>query len=999
MTSTFKDVLDEEWKEIKQGRENVKEAESRGDSAKTAQPSEGALDTKSQSDSVKADQANEIDEPRNLVGLALSGGGIRSATFNLGVIQALAKNGLLSKFDYLSTVSGGGYIGSWLVSWAYRKERENKGTPEQDKSQNPPVNGITQIQKILKENCDSSSNNIPSPEPGAVAWLRRYSNYLTPRKGLFSLDTLTGITYHIRNVFLSTLTTALFVFGLMALLAGIIKSPGNLHDIANNTHAGFVSFAGLAMGFIAAAWLWFRLPLVAGEMPTNKTISMGGMTYRGNKWAVRIIALLVVIHSVILGVVGISPSLSNVKLEPIFYYPDGLGLGVGYFVAALLGIISSHIFISVFKKASVNVNWLRLYFTLPFGAVPFFILGGFLHKITFSLCLMTSWELTGISAPLTCLLVSFAASVHLGAVGRAISSEAYFWVSRVAGKMVHFSILFAFPAIAFLVFPTLFDWTEAILSIGGISAAYAIIARWLAASPSTGGSNGNKDKWQRKVSEGVVFTAPFILILVLVGFAALGVRNASVGAENFFDSNILKDQRCVCQEKTNISDDATTIRPKTKNNHTEEGDVQLCLHEVQSKIASSCTPSLLDFYKRNINTLNSMDVISLRLFGSVALIMAIILAWLIDANLFSLHSYYRNRLTNAYLAASNTRKDRDADIGVHHSDAIPLQGLANVKPYLLVNTTLNLSGKNTDLAWQDRKAASFVMSPLYCGYAIESMSDGHNDYFMPTSDFAKKNNSIPSPIKLSLPMTISGAAGSPLGGFHTKPGISMLLALAGVRLGWWLPNPAKPAAWMGKPDTSLLATFPDEMLGDADENEDVVYLSDGGHFENLGIYELVRRRCALIVASDASADPDFVFDDLARAIHNIRTDFGVEVEIDITPLRPQKNSAESEAKYRFSPSNFVVGAIKYYTSPIKAFQESESRIGHLIYIKSSIAKSAKKDAVDVLYYASTHENFPHEPTSDQWFSEEQFEAYRKLGLLVGEDAAVSIDDLIRKLSA
>lgn len=948
-------------------------------------------------------------DENNLTGLALSGGGIRSATFNLGLIQALAKNGLLSKFNYLSAVSGGGYCASWLTSWAYRKEKENTSTT---------ANGITQVQEILKENRDPSDN--PSkPEPEPVAWLRRYSNYLTPRKGLFSLDTLTGVTYHIRNVFLSSLTTGLFVFGAMALLAGIIKAADDLDYISHTTLAGLVSFAGLAIGFIAAVWLWYRLPLVSASMPPRKTLVCSFLRKR----AVEIIALLIVVHSIILGIVGITPFFTLAQIPWI--------LGVGYSIAALIGISIAALISS--KKASSThsithkTNWTRLYLSIIPGAIPFLVLGSFLHEVRTFLALSetpTSWELAGITAPLVCLLVSFAASIHLGIVGRAIHSEAYFWASRVAGRMAQFSIAFAFPAVAFLVFPTLLDWSEAKLSIGGAGVMFAIIARWLAASPSTGKVDGKKSKWQKMASEGVISVAPFILILLLVGFTAWGIRDGFATGKQEFNGDLLKYHQYTCQEKTvpseNVVAKATPLTPE---------HIEFSLRGEQIRIVSGCIPSLRNYYALNIKKLNSIEFPGVFWCGYFSLILTMILARLINANLFSLHSYYKNRLTNAYLAASNqeinNKKLRDIDIGVHPSDAIPLQELANISPYLLINTTLNLVGKESNLAWQDRKAASFVMSPLYCGYAIESMKDGHKEYFQPTG--ALKDD----PIKLNLAMTISGAAGSPMGGFHTKPGVSMLLALAGVRLGWWFSNPRRQhtgqeesCAWrktfdalqakfdtkLGGPDTSLLTTFPKELFGKADEEGNVVYLSDGGHFENLGIYELVRRRCALIVASDASADPNFLFDDLARAIHNVRTDFGVEIEIDTSSLRPQPNADECKAKaqfsperecqfsseksngpnYQFSPDNFVVGTIKYSTSPIEEIREAKD--GVLIYIKSSLPLSAKKEAADILYYASTHEEFPHEPTSDQWFSEEQFEAYRKLGSLIGEKAAKTIEN-------
>src|SRR5258707_1168823 len=64
-------------------------------------------------------------------GLALSGGGIRSATFNLGVLQALARAKVLRNFDFLSTVSGGGYVGGFFGAWVSRESNDINGVEDE----------------------------------------------------------------------------------------------------------------------------------------------------------------------------------------------------------------------------------------------------------------------------------------------------------------------------------------------------------------------------------------------------------------------------------------------------------------------------------------------------------------------------------------------------------------------------------------------------------------------------------------------------------------------------------------------------------------------------------------------------------------------------------------------------------------------------------------------------------------------------------------------------
>ena len=115
----------------------------------------------------------------NLSALCLSGGGIRSASVSLGVIQALVDRGLLCKFDYLSTVSGGGYIGCWLSAWLKRV--------------GPGCSGDVIGQ--LGEN-----RSDPDNEPAPIRHLREYSNYLTPKLGLFSAGYLAALAIVMRNI-------------------------------------------------------------------------------------------------------------------------------------------------------------------------------------------------------------------------------------------------------------------------------------------------------------------------------------------------------------------------------------------------------------------------------------------------------------------------------------------------------------------------------------------------------------------------------------------------------------------------------------------------------------------------------------------------------------------------------------------------------------------------------------------------------------------------------
>jgi hypothetical protein len=145
-------------------------------------------------------------------------------------------------------------------------------------------------------------------------------------------------------------------------------------------------------------------------------------------------------------------------------------------------------------------------------------------------------------------------------------------------------------------------------------------------------------------------------------------------------------------------------------------------------------------------------------------------------------------------------------------------------------------------------------------------------------------------------------------------------------------------------------------------------LSDGGHFENLGLYEMVLRRCHYIVLSDAGADPKCSFEDLGNAIRKIRTDLGVPIDVGETFMQPRSaDSLMREGKY------FTIANIRY-----KAVDGPKAEDGFLIYLKPGCYKDQWFPR-DVYNYALESPDFPHESTSDQFFSESQFESYRALG--------------------
>jgi hypothetical protein len=285
----------------------------------------------------------------------------------------------------------------------------------------------------------------------------------------------------------------------------------------------------------------------------------------------------------------------------------------------------------------------------------------------------------------------------------------------------------------------------------------------------------------------------------------------------------------------------------------------------------------------------------------------------------------------------------------------------------VINVALNLvSSKN--LAWQERMAAPFTFSPLHAGSGSSAFPAGA---YRPSYPFSgRKPYGGRLGLTLGTAMAISGAAVSPSMGYNSSPGVAFLMALFNVRLGWWLANPGSEnnQYWYTGPGMALRPFFV-EMFGLTSEKEPWVYLSDGGHFENLGLYEMVRRRCRVIVLSDAVCDPEYQFVDLGNAQRKIRIDLGIEIEfVGLDCLKKRFRRRPTPAT---DEPYWAVGRIRYRNA------DHHGTDGVLLYIKSGLHGT---EPYDVMSYGLTHPHFPHESTANQFFTESQFESYRRLDL-------------------
>jgi hypothetical protein len=324
-----------------------------------------------------------------------------------------------------------------------------------------------------------------------------------------------------------------------------------------------------------------------------------------------------------------------------------------------------------------------------------------------------------------------------------------------------------------------------------------------------------------------------------------------------------------------------------------------------------------------------------------------------NVNTSSIHSFYRDRLSRAFVFSTDDEGEIVPEDGLKLSQ---LSGDGTVAPYHLVNTTLNLQGSR-DPSLRGRESDFFLLSKRYCG--------SERTGFLPTTEFERVDH------KLDLPAAaaISGAAASPNAGTMTSKPLRFMLTMLNIRLAYWIPNPRalrQPTAR----ERLLLKLGPRpfylfrEALGTLDADGVHVNISDGGHLENLGLYELLKRRCRVIVIVDAEADRDLRFPGLVKAIRFARIDFGIDVHLNLREL------AHDDAGH--SKQHYVLGSINY----------GDGDKGLIVYLKSTLTGDENPYVTD---YAARHEAFPAEATTDQFFDEAQFEAYRALGYHIGDE--------------
>ncbi len=902
----------------------------------------------------------------NLIGLAFSGGGIRSATINLGILQALAENQLLHKFDYLSTVSGGGYIGSWLTALTRRF------------LDTLPNSSFRDVEKAL----------VPGKrEPGGreertfLRWLRLYSNYLTPHTGALSGDTWAMISTWLRNVFLNQTVLGLLFLSVFVscdgVLLGLMRSF-RLQPLE-------LMMCGVVVWFIACVAMAWN---TAEKIPSKEM-------------------LLTPFQRVKVTVTVIVPFFVACLLfnSALWHWRDQAGdfrvrtwlavWGGIYFLAWSVAAVSLRLWKEEWQKKNPENRMLSLTAFLFSSLVAGAVGGALGWGYTWFLLKMlpqsgvasyrAHWIVGIFGTGIVMLIMLLAGAVHMGLAGRGCRDLVREWWARLGGYLMLLTLAWTLLAGCCAFGPLLVRWVLFKLKWASLVPAILWVAHnYLGVKAAKSAATSGKPE-KVKSPNGVdasrivqLFKAPRVLDMIArlapyvfgLGLALLLATAVHLGSGMFFRP-------------------ADTIELWRLSHAAAPGNDWPALSQLYWKV---------EYFRTSWQLLGV---------GIILAIASLLLSRRVDVNDFSLHHFYRNRLVRCYLGASNPQRTPQPFTGFDPHDDVPLKDFAGnyPGPYPILNAAINITS-GAELGYATRRAKSFVFTPLYCGYDVIFPGQGQNRFQLDhayelsysRTELGRTAGSLTKMtaekgVALGTAMAISGAAASPNMGYFTSPATGLFMTLFDVRLGWWMGNSRFTPKWESAGPAWGLSYLFSELVAQSDQNKSYVYLSDGGHFENLAVYELIKRHCQVIVACDADSDGQYACENLLSLIEKARTDFGARIEIDFYKIRP-KDGRESEF-------NFVVGDIFFDPQNLKDR-------GKLFYLKASMPLRATPEASgliknlpsdagkrnrlpdDVWEYFDKHKTFPHQSTADQWFDELQFESYRALGEYIGNAAASEI---------
>lgn len=985
----------------------------------------------------------------NASAVCLSGGGIRSASFCLGVLQGLSRfsvkrdpkpdstwriegvaRSALEGLDYLSTVSGGGYIGSWLMAWASHARYEN-------------------VVKLLARPADTATD----PEPQPLRHLREYTSYLTPQYG-FTLDTMTLLAIVLRNLVLNWMILVPAVVLLFCVpeffyqasafvplslsgwvptasvaIATILESwallfvarsnfkpyyaseTKNPQDLGRTSREVLQLILPLMAGawILAEGWAWANQPNNHAVVTTNSSLTEIALHFA---WFAVAPPMLMALARIAL----LFPRLDAKNDSPLRRHQPGDSNEQPS--AAQGGNASA--FGQLFRWIRI-VDWLKFLWALiaPFliGVSVAFALAACAKYIPMPdwIVPQTRYQATRwfvwLCIPVIWSVLLLASAILSGLLSGIETEEEREWWARAGGLIMMVELgCIALLGLSYFAGIMVSALVGGILVAAGLASGYVGSLAGLSAATTSGLKKVKLDqltsaqKWLSK--HNLIAPAACAIAVLCLSFALAAMTSWFRGAVYALLQNApQKMSVSTCEPVKHGGAAAEAVvrlpDPAAANKPSDESGVSWAVRQVLLAVKLDTCFLGADPFDQPLHDSSEMtakfkkNFVANLVVALIAFVIAMLANWFINVNTFSLHGMYRMRLMRAYLGASNFARHADnftnfdkrdnlyeADVAYHHA------------PLHIINTALNVVATR-NLAWQQRKAESFTFSPLSAG----SWRLG----YLPTALYGGSKG-----VTLGTAMSISGAAFNPNMGYHSSPLVTLLMTFFNARLGWWLPNPIWPVLKTRKsnsdnadPKTSSLAlesllesrpglakylrragptgalfTLISEALGRTDDKYKWIELTDGGHFENLALYEMVMRRCRYVILVDSGADGDYEFEDLGNAVRKIEIDFGV-------PVRFPKYSTGLPMKRGIDGSNvyYALGEILYDCvdkDPKSSASAEQQGIhnGKLLYIKPCLNGS---EPLGVRAYANAHPKFPHESTVNQFFNEAQFESYRNLG--------------------
>ena len=822
--------------------------------------------------------------------LCLSGGGIRSATFALGVLQGLAHTGVLGKFDYLSTVSGGGYTGGWLTAWLKRE-----GTPARA--------------DVLRELDPARASSLASGiEAEPVQHVRRTCRYLAPQGGLLSADMWAVLATMGRNLFLNwlvilpllaaaLLVPRLYYAVVSAIESGLTSGPclaAGTPSVwlfaaaltAFSTSAGYtvMNFAGLGGSWTQARFLgWFLAPLVLGSVAATLFWS----SYPCDldlRWALALSAGLPALAWLVLGRAGSSRRRA----------------GASHGGSALLARSGVRPVVAALVSGPILGSGAYWFATYPFG----FGDGEPLRELY-----------AVMAVPLVLGLVVLTLAIFVGLASSALNDAALEWWSRCSGWIgIAAMIWLVASGLVFYMADLMEAGLEALdrtlnlkrhTSATAFTAAVPLLSS-LAGLAARASGRGSSPTPAQPPTAGLMLqrlALPFVILVLLCSLAWMNLR-------------LLE-----------------------RLEYHRAGNGAVCTTALAG--TGDCHPA-------------GAGVGEVLLYGAGLLMLGLGMSTFVPTNRFSLHGMYRQRLIRTFLGASRRDREPNAFTGFDPGDDLRVHDLRDVRPLHVINATLNAVSA-THVGRHERQAESFTFSPLHVG----NQSVGYRA----APEYGADGGAPGTGLSLGMALAVSGAAASSAMGIYSSKARAFLLTLANARLGLWFGNPSSASTWQQSDPPLGVGPLMRELFGLTTDHNPYVYLSDGGHYENLGLWEMVARRCHFIVVSDAGCDPAYSFDDLSNAARRIRLDLGVPVEFPPLTL--------SRAGQGSTNPHGMIGTIRY-----DVVDGPGAPNGTILYLKATLSGD---EPVDVWNFAKSDPAFPHDSTSDQFFDEARFESYRTLG--------------------